>query len=176
LPIAHQRAIQVDSADNYESLPRKAAAAYTWVYENLGSNIGVLKVDDDQTLVDAARFRTRLKELHTRDAYAGVPVSGVTHDRNWHWNKCQDPVLNVRTYGRPFFRAWAMGGAYYLGPGPLEKVVLFLARFPGILEGEYYEDKVIGDILYFEGTPLESFSSYQHLGMVLREEHRFNAG
>ena len=173
-PITHRWAVQVKAADDYESLPRKVAAAYTWVYETMGSNVGIVKIDDDQTLSDAALFRTRIAELHSRDAYAGVPVSGVTHDRNWHWNKCKDPALNTRTYGRPYFRAWAMGGAYYLGPGPLEKIVLFLMRFPGMFEGEYFEDKLVGDVLHFEATPLEPLPSYEYLGMVLRDAHRFS--
>lgn len=173
-PIAHKRAIQVSADDNYESLPRKVVAAYRWIYENMGSNVGVVKVDDDQNLVDAEKFRARVAELRSRDVYAGVPVSGVTHDRNWHWNKCQDPALNARTYGRPFLAHWAMGGAYYLGPSVLEKVVLFLTRFPGMFEGEYYEDKLVGDVLMFEKVALERLAAYKDFGLALTDEHRFN--
>lgn len=174
MPIMHERALQVDTPDNYESLPRKVVAACTWVVENLGSNVGVLKVDDDQYLFDSDRLRTVVEQLYRQDAYAGVPVSGVTHDRNWHWNKCQDKALHSVSYGRPFLRQWAMGGAYYLAPGPLHKLVVSLMRFPGLLESEYYEDKLVGDTLIFENVDLVSLSAYEDFGLTLTEHHRFN--
>lgn len=174
-PIVHERALQVDAPDNYESLPHKVVAACTWVVENLGSNVGVLKVDDDQYLFDSNRLVTVVEQLHRQDAYAGVPVSGVTHDRNWHWNKCQNKALNSVSYGRPFLRQWAMGGAYYLAPGPLNKLVVALMRFPGLLESEYYEDKLVGDTLIFENVDLVPLSAYEDFGLTLTEQHRFNA-
>jgi hypothetical protein len=174
-PIQHERALQVDSPDNYESLPRKVAQACTWVVENLGPNVGVLKVDDDQYLFEPNRLKAIIENLHQRDAYAGVPVSGVTHDRNWHWNKCQNKTLNKVSYGRPFLRQWAMGGAYYLAPGPLYKLVLTLTRFPGLLESEYYEDKMVGDTLIFENVDLLPLQAYEDFGLTLTESHRFNA-
>ncbi|MFJ9451918.1 hypothetical protein [Herbaspirillum sp. NPDC101397] len=174
-PIDHPRAIQVACPDNYESLPRKTIAACTWVYENLGNSVGVLKVDDDQHLFDPARAKVILEQLRQLDVYAGVPVSGVTHDRNWHWNKCQDPVLNRKTYGRPFLRQWAKGGAYYLGPGPLEKLVISMIRFPGMFEGEYYEDKLVGDMMVLEQVELKMLAEYEDFGLSLTEQHRFNS-
>lgn len=168
-PIPHPRALQVTAPDNYEGLPRKMVAAYTWVLENMGSNVGVLKVDDDQTLCDAIKLKMTVERLYHDDAYAGVPVSGVTHDRNWHWNKCQNSALNHLSYGRPFLRQWAMGGAYYLGPGPLAKLVFALMRFPGLLESEYYEDKLVGDTLVFENVELTSLTAYEDFGLTLTE-------
>jgi len=133
-----------------------------------------MKIDDDQTLLEPQRLRCAMEEFHRVDAYAGVPVSGVTHDRNWHWSKCDDPQLNRRSYGRPFTRQWAMGGAYYLGPGPLESVVLSLMRFPGLFEGEYYEDKLVGDVLALEHTDLNPVQGYEAFGLRIAESHRFN--
>jgi len=173
--IEHPRALQVDARDNYESLPRKIGAALRYVYEGVGTNVGVLKVDDDQTLFDPARLKSIMDELYRADAYAGVPVSGETHDRNWHWDKCEDSVLNRRSYGRPYVRRWAMGGAYYLGPGPVERVVLALTRFPGLFEGEYYEDKLVGDTLAAEGLDLTAVPGYESFGLRLKEFHRFNS-
>ena len=173
-PINHPRAAQVDAPDNYEGLPKKVVAAYTWVYENVGTNVGVLKVDDDQTLFDEKKFLHTVTQMNQINAYAGVPVSGVTHDRCWHWNKCQDPALNKRSYGRPFLRAWAMGGAYFLGPAQLEKLVLAMIRFPGLFEGEYYEDKLVGDVLALENVELTTLKAYEEFGLTLTEGHRFN--
>lgn len=174
-PIMHPRALQVDAPDNYESLPLKVGAACIWVLENLGDNVGVLKVDDDQNLFDPQRLKNIIERLRQADAYAGVPVSGTTHDRNWHWNKCQDKALNRVTYGKPFLRHWAMGGAYYLAPGPLARLASSLIRFPGLYESEYYEDKMVGDALFFEGVNLTPLKAYEEFGLRLTEAHRFNA-
>jgi hypothetical protein len=173
-PIENTRALQVGVPDSYEHLPKKVLAAFTWIFENLGTNVGVLKVDDDQALFDGNKLTETMIRLHGLDAYAGVPVSGVTHDRNWHWGKCSDAVLNTRTYGRPFWRQWAKGGAYYLGPGPLEKLVIAMVRFPGLFEGEYYEDKLVGDVLMFEQVELKQLPGYEEFGLSLTDEHRFN--
>jgi len=174
-PIAHPRAVQVAAPDSYEGLPLKIKAALHWVFENVGSRVGVLKVDDDQTLVDAPKLLETVHALKRQDAYAGFPVTTVTHDRCWHWNKCADPVLNRRHYGKPFYRPWARGGAYYLGAGPLEKFVMATTRFPGLLEGEYYEDKMVGDIMALENVELLQLESERDFGLSLDNDHRFVA-
>jgi hypothetical protein len=172
-PIAHPRAIQVNAPDNYESLPRKVTAALHWVYENIDTQVGILKVDDDQTLVDPERLKDAVYLLKQHDVYAGFPVTSLSHDRCWHFNKCEDPALNRRSYGKPFHRPWARGGAYYLGSGPLEKFVMSTIRFPGLLEGEYYEDKLVGDVMALEGVPLEQLESERDFGLSLDHQQRF---
>ncbi|WP_155835083.1 hypothetical protein [Herbaspirillum sp. RV1423] len=165
--IEHVRALQVDISDRYEAIPQKVAAAFTWVYENIGNNVGVLKVDDEMMLQDADKLRQSLDQLVRENVYAGVPSASLEHDRCMHWGLCLDQDLNRRVYGRPVLRAWASGGAYYLGPKPLEKVVLSLLRFPGLFEGEYYEDKLIGDVLVFEGEALNERKGYADFGLTL---------
>jgi hypothetical protein len=174
-PIVHARAVQVDAPDSYEGLPLKVKAALHWVFENVGSRVGVLKLDDDQTVVDAAKLLATVHQLKLQDAYAGFAVTSLTHDRCWHWNKCADPAMNARPYGKPFYRPWARGGAYYLGAGPLEKFVLATTRFPGLLEGEYYEDKMVGDIMALENVALLQLQSERDFGLRLDDEHRFVA-
>lgn len=173
LPIDHPRAIQVNAPDNYEGLPHKVSAALHWVYENIDSQVGILKVDDDQTLVDPGKLVETAHRLKLEDAYAGFPVTTLNHDRCWHWNKCENPALNQRSYGKPFYRPWARGGAYYLGSGPLEKFVLATTRFPGLLEGEYYEDKLVGDVMALERVPLVQLQSERDFGLSLDHQHRF---
>ncbi|WP_176573623.1 hypothetical protein [Herbaspirillum chlorophenolicum] len=163
--IAHARALQVDVSDRYESNPQKVAAAFTWVYENIGANVGVLKVDDDMVLQDGAKLRASLERLAHEGGYAGVPSGGSEHDRCWHWGLCLSQDLNKRVYGRPVLRPWAAGGAYYLGARALEKLILSLMRFPGLFEGEYYEDKLIGDVLVFEGEQLNDVGGYAAFGL-----------
>jgi len=165
--IAHPRALQVEVADNFESTPRKVVAALTWVYENIGSNVGVLKVSDEMGLVDAAALKRNLAELYPVDAYAGVPTGGLEHDRCFHWGLCDNQELNRRVYSRPVLRTWAGGGALYLGPGPVEKVVSSLIRFPGLFDGEYYDDKLVGDVLVFEGVALVERAAYADFGLTI---------
>jgi hypothetical protein len=172
-PIEHPRAVQVAAPDSYEGLPHKVTAAFQWVYENVGAQVGILKVDDDQTLVDPRKLFETVHRLKREDVYAGFPVTSLTHDRCWHWNKCQDPELNRISYGKPFVRPWARGGAYYLGAGPLEKFVFATMRFPGLLAGEYYEDKLVGDVLGFDNVPLVQLQSEADFGLSMEEVHRF---
>lgn len=44
--------------------------------------------------------------------------------------------------------------------------MLSLTRFPAQFDGEYYEDKLIGDVLMFEGVSLSGFDEYAEIGMV----------
>ena len=165
--INHVRALQVDVSDRYESTPQKVAAAFTWVYENIGTNVGVLKVSDEMIVQDGTKLRQTLNRFYVDNVYAGVPMANLGHDRCLHWGLCTSQDLNQRVYGRPVLRAWAAGGAYYLGPKPLEKIVLSLLKFPGLFEGEYYEDKLMGDVLVFEGENLSECKSYAEFGLFL---------
>lgn len=164
--IKHVRALQVDSSDSHEAEPHKVVAALTWVYENVGSDTGVLKISDQMVVQDAQKLRQRLDQLATENVYAGVPVNAMSLDRCQHWGWCRDHDLNSRVYGRPVLRDWAHSAAYYLGPRPLEKVVLAFVRFPGLFEGEYYDDKLIGDTLVFENENLTEFASFADLGLA----------
>jgi len=167
LSIKHVRALQVDAPDNYEGAPRKVAAALTWVYENIGTNVGVLKVEDGMSLRDAAKLRQELTTLARDNGYVGVRSANLDHDRCLHWGQCNDTRLNRSVYGKPVLRPWANGAAYYLGAGPLEKVVLALTRFPGLFDGEYYEDKLVGDVLVFEGVEPKFINTYDDFGLTV---------
>lgn len=164
--IKHVRALQVDAPDAYEGTPKKVAAALTWVYENIGSNVGVLKLEDRMILREPEKLRQSLTALAQENAYAGVRSANLDHDRCLHWGECKDPALNRRVYGKPVLRPWANGSAYYLGAGPLEKVVMALIRFPGLFDGEYYEDKLVGDALVFEAVEPTFVNSYADFGLA----------
>jgi hypothetical protein len=165
LPIDHIRALQVDASDNFESTPKKVAAAFAWIYENLGSNVGVLKMDAELSVQDAGKLAKALSRMSGANSYAGVAVPVEQFDRCAHWGKCQDSAMNRRVYGRPALRPWAEGKAYYVGPGPLEKFVFALTRFPGLLDGEFYEDKLVGDVLSSEGVALTPMVNYSDIGL-----------
>lgn len=164
-PIDHIRALQVDVPDNFESTPKKVAAAFAWIYENLGSNVGVLKMDPELSVKDAGKLSRALSQMSGANSYSGVPVAIDRFDRCAHWGKCQDNAMNRRVYGRPALRPWADGKAYYVGPGPVEKFVLALTRFPGLLDGEFYEEKLVGDVLSSEGVALAPMADYGEIGV-----------
>lgn len=166
-PIVHERSVQVNVKDNYESLGRKVVAACTWVYENLSPDIGILKLDDDMLVENPITLRNKLALFKEHGLYAGLPSHmGGDHDRCRHWGKCEDPALNQRVYSRPYYRAWAEGDAYFMAAGVMQKLVLSLIRFPAQFEGEFYEDKLIGDVLMFEGVNLTALESYADMGMA----------
>lgn len=166
-PILHPRAVQVDARDNYESLGRKVVAGCTWVLENVSPEIGILKLDDDMRVENPVTLINQLTQFKRQDLYAGLPAHrGGEHDRCRHWGKCEEPALNQRVYSRPYYRAWAEGGAYFMAAAVMQKLVMSLIRFPAQFEGELYEDKLVGDVLMFEGVNLTAWSNYAEIGMV----------
>jgi hypothetical protein len=50
----------------------------------------------------------------------------------------------------------------------LEKLVMNLTRFPAQFDGEYYEDKLVGDTLMFEGIELSVQESLATMGLARR--------
>jgi len=44
--------------------------------------------------------------------------------------------------------------------------VLALTRFPGLFDGEYYEDKLVGDVLVFEGVEPKFINNYDDFGLT----------
>lgn len=164
--IQHVRALQVDASDSYEAEPQKVVAALTWVYENIGNETAVLKVSDQMVLQDASQLRQALELLARENVYSGVPVNAVELDRCQHWGLCRDQHLNRRLYGRPSLRDWASTHAYFLGARQVEQVVLSTLRFPGLFEGEYYDDKLIGDILVLESEGMAEQSDFGVFGLA----------
>jgi hypothetical protein len=159
--------VRVAVPDNYESLARKTIAGLTWIYENLGSEVGVLRLSPRMAVADPVTLHSTLQQWRRQETYAGVPMQmGNEHDRCRHWGKCEDPVLNATPYARPYYRTWAEDNAYFLAPVPLEKIVLSFARFPAQFDGEYYEDKLIGDTLMFEGVNLQAQGTYTDMGLA----------
>lgn len=165
--IPHARAVQVATSDCHEDIPRKVAAALSWVRENVGTRVGVLKMNSNMVLRDGGKLLTSLRHLAAEGGYFGFPTGDLEHDRCLHWGLCQNQELNRRVYGRPVLRPWASSEVYYLGPRALEKAVLSLMRFPGLFEGEYYEDKLIGDVLVFEGEELTKVDGPADFGLAV---------
>lgn len=150
-------------SDSYEGLPVKVFEANVF-FNAIGGGVGVIKIDDD--LVPVPDFTLDLQTVLTSFAaadYQGRPVSTLYHDRLWHFGKCQGPVPSV--YGKPVKAAWARGALYYLSPAALEKLVQDYLRFPGVLDGELYEDKAVGNVLFDNGIKLSPRELEDVLGL-----------
>ncbi|WP_050464039.1 ribosome maturation factor RimM [Herbaspirillum autotrophicum] len=165
--IKHVRALQVNTSDSVEAMPQKVVAACTWVHENLGGNVSVLKVADNLLLQEPQKLQEIVTQSARKDVYIGVPVTSFEHDRCLHWEQSENAASERRPYGRPVLGPWADGSAYYLGSGAVEKIVLSFIRFPGLFDGEYYEDKLIGDVLIAEGVTLGGVASYDDFGLFV---------
>jgi predicted O-linked N-acetylglucosamine transferase (SPINDLY family) len=155
----HPRLLRVEAPDNYESLPAKVRDAFVAVFEQVGDGVAVFKIDDDLTVGDPVAFAGQIGEIIAGGHdYVGVQVGRETHDRRWHWGKCQDKALNARPYAKRFEGTWANGPFYFLSPRALRAFATAVLRFPGEIDGELYEDKFVGDVLRREGialTPIE---------------------
>jgi hypothetical protein len=51
-----------------------------------------------------------------------------------------------------------------------------MMRFPGLFEGEYYEDKLVGDVMMAAEIELKPLEGYEEFGLILTDEHRFVIG
>ena len=141
--------LRLPVSDVYEALPYKVFE--TWAFfEALGVRHGVIKIDDDlQINQNAALDIERVRSAFAAADYMGIALSSPHHDRAWHQGKCASPVAPV--YGKPFLAPWARGALYYLSKSALEQLTSHYLRFPGCLDGELYEDKAVGDVLYTLG-------------------------
>jgi hypothetical protein len=155
--------------DAYEGLPLKILEFYT-LLASLG-DCGVLKVDDDTCIASGVPLEeNRVRSLLSAGDYLGKPVANILHDRIWHHGKCTLPVPFI--YGKPVKAPWARGPLYYLSAYALRTLARHHLRFPGAIEGEIYEDKVVGDILYENHIPLVSAALELPLGLVTSTAHR----
>ncbi|WP_167367781.1 hypothetical protein [Methylobacterium pseudosasicola] len=145
--------LQLPVNDDYEGLPYKMFEAYT-LLNALGAKIGVIKIDDDisvcnETALDLEEVRTAFKFVD----YMGN-IMGYPHfDRAWHFGKCASPMPAI--YGKPFIAPYANGPLYFLSKAALSKLATHYLKYPGCLDGEIYEDKIVGDVLNFYGVRAE---------------------
>jgi hypothetical protein len=132
---------------------------------------GVLKLDDDTSIASsAAREESRVRSLFSTGDYLGKPVEDILHDRIWHHGKCMRPVPFI--YGKPVKAHWARGALYYLSAYALGTLARHYLRFPGVIEGELYEDKAVSDILYENQIRLVPATLDLSLGLGTTLAHR----
>jgi hypothetical protein len=138
----------LDVPDTYEALPKKVLEALFAVRRYFGA-LPVLKIDDDCT-VRGTPNQAGTAALLNEHQFAGELVGDEWFDRCWHFGKCSSPVFNT-PYEKPFVGAWPDGPLYYLGPRAVEVLVRTYVRYPGIIEGEMFEDKLVADLLRSHG-------------------------
>ena len=149
-------------ADSYEALPVKLLETCV-LFHAADEKAGFIKIDDDLTLKPAALDPANAAALFSSADYIGTPVQGPFHNRVWHVGKCAQPIPPV--YGKPIKCSWARGALYYLSHHALEKLSHYYMRFPGCLDGEIYEDKAVGDILYDNDVLLAPYVLEPFLGL-----------
>ena len=160
---AHGSIVTLPCDDSYEGLPAKIFNALTFFHE-LGATHGVLKIDDDLELHPMPSLQAlELSNVFASLAYAGCALRHLNHDRSWHFGKCLTPVPAV--YGKPFTNAWARGALYYVSGPSLALLSRHYLRFPGCIDGELYEDKAVGDVLYQLGVGVTHFPLESILGI-----------
>lgn len=141
----------LDCPDRYEDLPKKTFALLAHLAESRSFS-HVLKCDDD-TYVDLARV-ARLR-------VDGIDYGGERHgrkgvDRWWHALRT-DGLASRRPYDGPWLGPWAGGGAYLLSRQAVDVV---LATGKEYFDGEFYEDKAVGDALRRRGVPLRDMGAH----------------
>ena len=68
-------------------------------------------------------------------------------DRKWHFGKCNNIELNNLEYDGEYIAPYAAGGlGYILSRKSIE--ILLKNKDMFYNKNEYYEDKIVGDILY----------------------------
>jgi hypothetical protein len=155
--------------DAYEGLPLKMMEIYT-LLASLG-DCSVLKLDDDTGIASGVVLdENGVRSLFSTGDYLGKPVQNILHDRLWHHGKCTRPVPLI--YGKPVKAPWARGALYYLSAHALRTVARHYLRFPGSIEGEMYEDKAVGDILFDNNIQLVPTVLEPSLGFVTTIVHR----
>jgi len=145
--------LNIQCQDTYEAFIVKVVLAYQYVYDNLDFNF-VLKIDDDCHLITKYLDRLDLSD------YMGINVMiNYSMDRSWHINKCSDERY-TKFYNKPIVSRWAGGGYSYI----LSKKAIgyIIDQIPYIIDEydnfEYeFEDKRIGDILFFNGIHLREY-------------------
>ena len=166
-PRWHDDGCIVPVSDAYESLPGKVLSGIDAFVERYGPT-PIVKLDDDCT-VRSSFDPSSLVRLAAECDYAGVPCDDPLHDRLRHVGKTS---VALGPYGRRFHGAWAHGGAYLLGSRAVVRLAREWLLFPAEFDGEYYEDKAIGDCLRRQGIALRALPSHEALGVSVDPTER----
>lgn len=161
-----QNFLYVPAPDTYEGLPKKVFEGILAIRQMFGP-VRVVKVDDDLPVLvqhnsDAA------KEFLSGIDYAGRPAGGEKFDRCWHIGKCANP--ETLPYGRRYYGPWARGAIYALSPTAIECILREYLFYPGEMEGEYFEDKLVADMLRRCGIELSYCDVGALFGLLDTEE------
>lgn len=152
--------------DSYEALTLKVLEGLTWVRQTYGP-VNVVKVDDDMQFSDAFDPLRLAEAAHTLQ-YAGQPWGGVC-DRAWHLGKTARPTP---IYARRQRCMFAYGPMYLLGKRAVDHLVRIWMHYPGEVEGRFYEDRAVGELLAEAGIALQAYP-IARMGGVIEQNERF---
>jgi hypothetical protein len=133
--------LSIPIEDNYESLPKKVALLYEYLFDHTAYDF-VYKIDDDCYLNVDALPKTTFWKYDYLGEVIGLDSSGILPD--WHYGKCEEPRLNSTPYWGKYEGSWCGGGyGYFLS----RKAMGIIKNNKKYLFEELYEDKAVGDVL-----------------------------
>ena len=147
--------LYVKTPDNYESLSMKVFKAFEF-FLCCSDYKGVMKLDDDCWISNINGFRSIIERLEGSclNDYMGR-INSAAMGRTWHFDKCELPSLNRAPYSLMNQTRYCAGGyGYYLSRRSLNILFEHIYKYPGVFDGELYEDVLIGKLLsYYQITP-----------------------
>jgi len=131
--------------DNYESLSMKVYLAFKFIYENFNGKIyGVFKTDDDITL-DLDKINKLNDQYFDRDYY-GLETQIIDEYSCYHFDKCENEVLNTLPMKTPRTK-YCAGGGYYINFRNIKHILSNYKIFSTLI----YEDVSVGYSLSING-------------------------
>jgi len=137
--------LYLDCGDGYLDLPAKTIAFLRFIEGNFDYDY-IYKCDDD-TYVNIS---TLLKLSIEPYDYCGYQYKNMVLKNKWH-EKHLEPHLRHQTYPGTYLGPWMTGGCGYL----LSKraVQYVINEYDKFINKEFYEDKLIGDIMRTNNMP-----------------------
>jgi len=147
--------LYLDCGDAYLDLPHKTIAFLRFVEEHFDYDY-IYKCDDD-TYVNLPSLLNLSIEAYD---YCGYQYKDMFLNDKWH-QKHVAPHLRNQPYPGTFLGPWMTGGSGYL----LSKRALVCAihEYPKFIDKEFYEDKLIGDIMRTNNMSSKVFLSFKEL-------------
>lgn len=177
--------LRVPVPDVYEDLHRKLFYAYM-ILDLLTQPAMVIKLDDDLLLEDPERFESTLDHVAGQNSpVAGRLVGSTIHENQlhgWHFQKCNDPVVETRGYQFPLPKRYPAGGYGYVlkqdGLSACSYMYLAMKAFFS-MRAIGLEDAYVGHALYAVNGDAVNLSDPKTLlcfpGLTTRERARIDA-
>lgn len=140
--------IYLKCPDNYESLPFKIYTGMKWFIENYSIKY-IFKTDDDIKINFLKLNKLFINNINNKIIYCGNCALFRPCKDDYHFNKCEDPIINTQYIDMPYFVMYCSGGGYFVNVNILKKCLkqyLCLFTEQKILAEDYLMGKVMNDL------------------------------